>query len=74
MGSAFPVMKESSNGGLDYISNIMNGDGDNHRIIAKPGSLLSYMSQLDVDQVANNVRKTSIGCTLGFLNYMKLSS
>ncbi|EUB62143.1 Pyruvate kinase isozymes R/L [Echinococcus granulosus] len=32
---------------------------------AKPNSHLSYMSQLDIDQVANNIRQTSVGCTLG---------
>ena len=74
MGSSFQVMKESSQGGLDYIPNIVHGDGDGARINAKPTSHLSYMSQLDIDQVANNIRKTSIGCTLGLLISLKLSS
>ncbi|KAM3187483.1 hypothetical protein ACTXT7_002198 [Hymenolepis weldensis] len=35
------------------------------RFMSKSSSHLSFMSQLDVDQVANNTRRTSIGCTLG---------
>ncbi|VDL41616.1 unnamed protein product [Hymenolepis diminuta] len=35
------------------------------RFMSKSSSHLSFMSQLDIDQVANNARRTSIGCTLG---------
>lgn len=31
----------------------------------KPQSRLHYTCQLDIDQVANNIRQTAIVCTLG---------
>lgn len=47
----------------------MSSGSDSHAFISKPVSHLNYLSHLDIDQVANNIRQTSIGCTLGLLNY-----
>ncbi|KAL5965548.1 Pyruvate kinase PKLR [Taenia solium] len=53
--------------GAIHSTDIMNINQSNHVMLTKPNSHLSYMSQLDIDQVANNIRQTSIGCTLGRL-------
>lgn len=72
MGSAVPTIKAGPEGELDYVPKVANTSENSFMMITKPVSHLSYMSQLDIDQVANNVRKTSIGCTLGLQRRLRL--
>ncbi|CDS42637.1 pyruvate kinase [Echinococcus multilocularis] len=64
-GATFITVKEGFEDGFDYCADTMNNNQNIYVMPAKPNSHLSYMSQLDIDQVANNIRQTSIGCTLG---------
>ncbi|KAM7537674.1 hypothetical protein Aperf_G00000065782 [Anoplocephala perfoliata] len=61
MSAVVPIVGPDDDGAQ---INITSGS-DCHEFISKPVSHLNYLSHLNIDQVANNIRQTSIGCTLG---------
>ncbi len=61
-----PVLTLHSESSADLLLDVPGG----LYTTAKPNSRLNYTCRLDIDQVADNVRQTSIICTLG-LFYLK---